>query len=107
MYQAGEVLQADVPVWFGKADKVNLTVAEDIYLTLPRNAQKDLKATVVVDGAVEAPLSPTQPVGRLQVEQGGAVVLTVPLVPDREVAEAGWFARLWDHVVLFLTGLFS
>jgi hypothetical protein len=35
------------------------------------------------------------------------VVLTVPLVPDREVAEAGWFARLWDHLVLFLTGLFS
>lgn len=107
MYQAGEVLQADVPVWFGKADKVNLTVAEDVYLTLPRNVQKDLKATVLVDGAIEAPLSPTQPVGRLQVEQGGAVVLTVPLVPDREVAEAGWFARLWDHLVLFLTGLFS
>ncbi|MGD9982798.1 MAG: D-alanyl-D-alanine carboxypeptidase family protein [Porticoccaceae bacterium] len=107
MYKAGEVLQADVPVWFGKDDNVNLTVAEDVYLTLPRNAQKDLKATVVVDGAIEAPLSPTQTVGRLQVEQGGAVVLTVPLVPDREVAEAGWFARLWDHVVLFLTGLFS
>ena len=74
---------------------------------MPRNAQKDLKATVVVDGANEAPLSPTQPVGRLQVEQAGAVVLTVPLVPDREVAQAGWLARLWDSFILFLTGLFS
>ncbi|MFZ2208154.1 MAG: D-alanyl-D-alanine carboxypeptidase family protein [Porticoccaceae bacterium] len=107
MYKAGDVLQADAPVWFGKADKVNLTVAEDVYLTLPRGAQKDLKATVLVDGAIEAPLSSTTPVGRLQVEQGGKVVLTVPLVPDHEVAEAGWFARLWDHLVLFLTGLFS
>lgn len=107
MYKAGDVLQADVPVWFGKADKVNLTVTEDVYLTLPRGAQKDLKATVLVDGAIEAPLSSTTPVGRLQVEQSGKVVLTVPLVPDREVAEAGWFARLWDHLVLFLTSLFS
>lgn len=107
MYKAGEVLQADVPVWFGKADKVNLTVAEDVYLTLPRGVQKDLKATVLVDGAIEAPLSPTRPVGRLQVEQSGALVLTVPLVPDREIAEAGLFARLWDRLVLFLTGLFS
>jgi len=107
MYKAGEVLQADAPVWFGKDDKVNLTVAEDVYLTLPRGAQKDLKATVLVDDAIEAPLSPARPVGRLQVEQSGKVVLTVPLVPDREVAEAGWFARLWDHLVLFLTSLFS
>jgi D-alanyl-D-alanine carboxypeptidase (penicillin-binding protein 5/6) len=107
LYQAHEVLQADAPVWFGKDDKVNLTVAEDVYLTLPRGAQKDLKATVLVDGAIEAPLSPARAVGRLQVEQGGAVVLTVPLVPDREIAEAGWIARLWDHLVLFLTGLFS
>ena len=107
MYKAGEVLQADAPVWFGKDDKVNLTVAEDVYLTLPRGAQKDLKATVLVDDAIEAPLSPARPVGRLQVEQSGKVVLTVPLVPDRKVAEAGWFARLWDHLVLFLTSLFS
>ena len=107
MYKAGDVLQADAPVWFGKDDKVNLTVAEDVYLTLPRGAQKDLKATVLVDDAIEAPLSPARPVGRLQVEQSGKVVLTVPLVPDREVAEAGWFARLWDHLVLFLTSLFS
>jgi len=107
MYKAGDVLQADAPVWFGKDDKVNLTVAEDVYLTLPRGAQKDLKATVLVDDAIEAPLSPARPVGRLQVEQSGKVVLTVPLVPDRKVAEAGWFARLWDHLVLFLTSLFS
>lgn len=107
LHQAHDVLQADAPVWFGKDDKVNLIVAQDVYLTLPRGAQKDLKATVFVDGAIKAPLSPERAVGRLQVEQGGVVVLTVPLVPEREIAEAGWFARLWDHLVLFLTSLFS
>jgi D-alanyl-D-alanine carboxypeptidase (penicillin-binding protein 5/6) len=107
LYKGGEVLQADARVWFGKSNKVNLTVAEDVYVTLPRGAQKDLKATVLVDGPIEAPLAPTTPVGRLQIEQAGSTVLTVPLVPDREVAQAGWLARLWDHLVLLLTRLFS
>ena len=107
LYQAGEVIQADARVWFGAADKVNLVVPADLYLTLPRGARDQLKATLLIDDVIRAPLSKDTEVGSIKVEQEGRAVLSAPLVAEREVAEAGFFARLWDHLVLFLKGLFS
>jgi serine-type D-Ala-D-Ala carboxypeptidase (penicillin-binding protein 5/6) len=107
LYQAGEVVRADARVWFGDVDRVNLVVPGDLYLTLPRSARDQLKATLLIDDVIRAPLSADTEVGTIQVEQEGKAVLSAPIVAEREVAEAGFFARLWDHLVLFLKGLFS
>ena len=107
LYQAGEVLQADARVWFGDRDRVNLVAPETIYLTLPRGTRDNLKATLVVDEVIRAPLTKTTAVGTLKVERDGNALISVPIVPDQEIAEAGFFARLWDHLVLFFKSLFS
>ncbi|HEX4880943.1 MAG TPA: D-alanyl-D-alanine carboxypeptidase family protein [Porticoccaceae bacterium] len=107
LYQAGEVLQADARVWFGKRDRIDLVAPETVYLTLPRGTRDSLKATLVVDEVIRAPLTRTTTVGTLKVENAGEALLSVAVVPDQEVAEAGFFARLWDHLMLFLKGLFS
>lgn len=107
IYKAGEVLQADARVWFGQRDRVNLVAPEAVYLTLPRGTRDNLKATLVIDGVIRAPLTRTTAVGSLRVENADGSLLNLPVVPDQEVAEAGLFARLWDHLVLFLKGLFS
>lgn len=107
LYQAGEVLQADARVWFGDRDRVNLVVPETVYLTLPRGTRDNLKATLVVDEVIRAPLTRTTAVGTLKVERDGNALISVPIVPDQEVARAGLFARIWDHLVLFFKQLFS
>ena len=107
LYQAGEVLQAGARVWFGDRDRVNLVAPETVYLTLPRGTRDNLKATLVVDEVIRAPLTRTTAVGTLKVERDGNALISVPIVPDQEVAQAGWFARLWDHLVLFFKQLFS
>jgi len=107
LYQVGEVLQADARVWFGDRDRVNLVAPETVYLTLPRGTRDNLKATLVVDEVIRAPLTRTTAVGTLKVERDGNALISVPIVPDQEVAQAGWFARLWDHLVLFFKQLFS
>jgi D-alanyl-D-alanine carboxypeptidase (penicillin-binding protein 5/6) len=107
LYQAGEVLQADARVWFGDRDRVNLVAPETVYLTLPRGTRDNLKATLVVDEVIRAPLTRTSAVGTLKVERDGTALISVPIVPDQEVARAGLFARLWDHLVLFFKQLFS
>ena len=100
-------MQADARVWFGKRDRINLVAPETVYLTLPRGTRDSLKATLVVDEVIRAPLTRTTTVGTLKVENAGEALLSVAVVPDQEVAEAGFFARLWDHLMLFLKGLFS
>lgn len=107
IYQAGAILKPDVRVWFGKDDAINLVAAKDLYLTLPRGARDDLDAVVHVDDVVRAPLTSTGELGTLTVTYQGETLLKESLVADHAVAEAGFFARIWDHLLLLIYGLFS
>ena len=107
IYQAGAVLKADVRVWFGDDDTVNLVTEKDLYLTLPRGARDDLEALIHVDDVVRAPLSSTGELGTLTVTYEGDTLLKTSLVPDHSVNKAGFFARLWDQILLLVYGLFS
>lgn len=107
VYSAGDVIQENTPVWYGKENKVNLIVPEDVYVTIPRGAKEDLDAKILVDDIIKAPLLDKQELGRLSVSYEGKSVLDLPLVADHAVEEAGLFARLWDFISLFFKGLFS
>jgi D-alanyl-D-alanine carboxypeptidase (penicillin-binding protein 5/6) len=107
LYEAGEVLRADARVWFGDVDRVNLVVPEALYLTLPRGSRENLKATLLVDDVIRAPLAADTEVGTLQIEHDGERLLSAPIVADREVDRAGFFSRLWDRLILLIKNLFS
>ena len=101
------MLRADARVWFGTEDRVDLVAPEALYLTLPRGVRDNLTAKLQIDDVIRAPLASDTEVGTLLVEHNGERILESPIVADREVARAGFFARLWDSLVLFLKGLFS
>ena len=107
VYSAGDVIQENTPVWYGKENSVNLIVPEDVYVTIPRGAKEDLDAKILVDDIIKAPLLYKQELGRLSVSYEGESVLDLPLVADHAVEEAGLFSRLWDFISLFFKGLFS
>lgn len=107
VYSAGDVIQENTPVWYGKENSVNLIVPEDVYVTIPRGAKEDLDAKILVDDIIKAPLLDKQELGRLSVSYEGESVLDLPLVADHAVEEAGLFSRLWDFISLFFKGLFS
>ena len=107
IYGAGDVVKPEVRVWLGKDNRVNIVTAKDVYLTLPRGARDDLDAVIHVDDVVRAPLTLTDELGTLTVNYEGETLLKESLVADREVPEAGFFARIWDHLLLFVLGIFS
>ncbi len=107
VYSKGDVLQENTRVWYGVEDTVNLVSPEDVYLTIPRGSKDQLEAKILVDEAIEAPLTDSQPLGRLTVSFEGEQLLDTPLVADRLVEEAGMFSRMWDAITLFFMGLFS
>ncbi|NCG44783.1 serine-type D-Ala-D-Ala carboxypeptidase, partial [Vibrio parahaemolyticus] len=47
-----------------------------------------------------------QQYGTLTVSLDGKTIAEEPLVALDEVQQAGFFSRLWDHIVLFFKGLF-
>ncbi|MYM63237.1 D-alanyl-D-alanine carboxypeptidase family protein [Pseudomaricurvus sp. HS19] len=94
-------------VWSGKQDSVALGVAKDLYLTIPRGSEDDLQATMEIDEIIKAPFDAGTELGRLVISLDGEELESVPLVAKEAVAEAGFFARLWDSIKLFFLGLFG
>lgn len=106
VYQQGDVLNT-AKVWAGQSEQVELSIAEDIFLTIPRGAREDLKAELHIDQTIKAPLTQGQQLGRLTVMLDEDQLVDTPLVAKQAVEPAGFFARIWDAVLLFFHGLFG
>lgn len=94
-------------VWKGQVNDVPLGVEKEVTITIPRGTSESLKAEILVNSKIVAPLTKGQPLGELRVMQDDKEVYKAPLVALADVEEAGFFARLWDSLVLFFSGIFG
>ena len=106
VYSAGETLSTE-EVWLGKTDKVTLTLADDLYLTLPRGSIDELQADLVTPDYPEAPINAGDAIGTLSIRIGEDVLAERPLVAAQSVEEAGFFGRLIGGIKLFFIRLFG
>lgn len=105
VYDAGQVLET-AKVWLGKTDQVELALGNALNLTVPRGLKGELDATVRTEGILKAPIAAGQELGRLIIRNDGTTLADVPLLAKQNVAEAGFFGRLWDNIKLFFINLF-
>lgn len=103
LYEEGQQITSS-RVWKGREKQLNLGVSEQIYLTLPRGRSDDLEAVMELDETIVAPISAGSTYGMLRVSLDGEELLGTPLVALQDIVEAGFFARLWDSIVMFITG---
>ena len=89
----GDVV-SEAAVWMGTADRVPLTVAQDLTLLLPALVQGEVSAQVVYEGPVRAPVVAGQPVGELVIALPDMEPRRVPLVAGANVPEGGFATRL-------------
>jgi D-alanyl-D-alanine carboxypeptidase (penicillin-binding protein 5/6) len=83
LFAAGDKVE-DADLWLGSEPKVPLTVSQDLIVTMPRKARKDMKVTVEYDRPIPAPVSKGQAIGK--------IIVTAPDMPPAEaplVAAAG------------------
>ena len=97
---------AEERVWKGLSEQVSLGVNDELVLTLPR-ASADISTAIEVEAPLMAPLVKGDVVGRVLLTRGGEPVAEVPLEVLDAVEPAGFFARLWDSLVLWFQGLFG
>jgi len=94
-------------VWKGEADYLAVGIAEDLVLTLPRGKRSELIRELVLVDPITAPLAVGDALGELTLTLDGEVLAQVPLVALEAVEPGGFFARLWDMVLMWLAKLFG
>jgi serine-type D-Ala-D-Ala carboxypeptidase (penicillin-binding protein 5/6) len=107
IYSAGELIKENAALWYGEEDFLNLTVENDITLTYPKGEKKNLSAQITVDNEISAPITAGQILGSLEITLDGKTLTQVPLVAEKDIAEAGFFSRFFDWILLFFTQLLS
>lgn len=93
IYAAGEQI-SEARIWMGQSESLALGVAEDLYLTLPRDAFDSLQSTIEVSDYIRAPMSIGQTLGRSVLMADNKIVGEVPLLALQKVEEAGIFLRM-------------
>ncbi|NLR75286.1 MULTISPECIES: D-alanyl-D-alanine carboxypeptidase family protein [Leeia] len=100
LYSKGQVLQ-QVKVWKGEQEQVSVGMPQDLYINLPRGAEKRLKAQLVTQQPLTAPIASGQVVGKLMLSLDGQAMGTYPVAAMKAVPEAGVFGRMWDSMKLW------
>jgi D-alanyl-D-alanine carboxypeptidase (penicillin-binding protein 5/6) len=94
-------------IWKGQQDYVPVGLLDETVLTLPRGKKKNLVTTVEVNDELLAPIARGDAVGTITLTLDGETVFHAPVVALEAVAPGGFFARLWDMVLMWIASLFS
>lgn len=98
-----EVARADV--WMGSAPSVGLTLAEDLSALIPVLGSDEIKAEVVYDGPLRAPVEKGAQLAELVLAPEGLPEMRVPLIAAESVEKGGFAVRLKTVSGLLLTRL--
>ena len=101
LYAGGAPVRS-LQVWKGTSREVRVGVQKDLLVAVPKGDAQKLKAELVSQQPLVAPLAQGQRVGTLRVSFDGKPLGEYPLVALEAVATAGWLRRAWDTLRLWL-----
>ncbi len=101
VYKKGQPVNS-LKVWKGSENVLSSTVADDVYLTLPKGAYANVKAVISSTQPLIAPIKKGQVVGTVKFMLDGKVIGQHTLVAAKTVETAGILGRAWDSIKLLL-----
>ena len=95
-----EIAKKDVPkfkfkTWLAKEDSIEGIVKEDIYITIPKKAVKNLKVFKEYNGPIKAPIKKDQEIGKLIVESPEEEIKTFPIYASKDIKKVNFFKSLF------------
>ena len=93
-----------VDIWLGKKDNVKVYTKEDIYKTIKKGQKKKLKAKVVYEGPIDAPIKKDQILAKLKVIYDEELVGEYELLALEEVKKVNIFSRLMKSLNYLIWG---
>ena len=99
LYEAKKPL-SDVHVWKGASKNVSIGLANDLNVTIPRRHYADLKAEIIVDKKITAPIVEGAKLGTVKVTLKNDVIITADLVALQSVEQGNIFQRFYDSIMM-------
>jgi D-alanyl-D-alanine carboxypeptidase (penicillin-binding protein 5/6) len=99
VYKRGQAVNT-LKVWKGTDNTLSATVADDLYITLPKGEYARVKAKMSSKQPLIAPIDAGQEIGTIQFLLDGKVIDERNLVAAEKVEVAGIFGRMWDSIKL-------
>lgn len=106
LFDAAQVL-AEPRVWKGLQQTVTLGVRDAARITLPRGQREQLQTELVLPETFVAPIALGDELGSVRLTLGDEIVFETPVVALEPVERAGFFARIWDSIKMWVSALFS
>ena len=99
IYSADEMI-ANVKVWKGERDSLDLVAEDDLVLTLPRSRYDQVETVTTLEENPVAPIAAGQVLGQLELSLDEEVIATIPLVASETIPAGNFLIRLRDHIKL-------
>ena len=100
VYESGAPITR-VRVWQGQSEQLEMGIADDLYLTVPRGELGRLATDVVVEEKILAPVRAGQQLGVVSISLGGEAIAQRPLIALAEMPQGGLWRRMSDTVRLW------
>ncbi|MEO6118497.1 MAG: D-alanyl-D-alanine carboxypeptidase family protein [Methylotenera sp.] len=101
VYKQGQSI-SQLKVWKGAENQVASTVANDLFLTLPKGEYANVKAVMSSTQPLIAPIKKGQVIGNVKFTLNGKTIDERALVAAKSVDTAGILGRAWDSIKLLL-----
>jgi len=101
LYDKGQAVKS-LKVWKGNADTVKVGFDHAVIVSVPKGDTDKLKANLLAQQPLVAPVAQGQRVGELRLTLDGKAVGEYPLLALEPVGVAGIFGRAWDTLRLWL-----
>lgn len=101
LYEGKKSLK-EARLWKGADSTIELGLAEDLYATIPRRHYDELKATIVVDKKIIAPVKEGDKFGSVSVTFKGDVVAQKDLIALKSVEAGNIFRRTYDSIMMMM-----
>jgi len=99
LYEKGQAVK-EVEVWKGSANSVKAGFTADFFVTVPKGQADKVKAELLAQPRLLAPVAAGQRVGMLRLTIDGRPLGEYPVVALEAVGAAGMFGRAWDTLRL-------
>ena len=101
VYKQGQSI-SQLKVWKGNENQLASTVANDLYLTLPKGEYANVKAVMSSTQPLIAPIKKGQVIGNVKFTLNGKTIDERALVAAKSIETAGILGRAWDSIKLLL-----
>jgi len=106
LFESNDVLSTD-RVWSGRTNAVDIGIADEVYVTIPRGQEDNLQTDLVIEESLKAPITAGQVLGNVTISLGDIIYYDGPVVAMEVVERGSFIKRLMDFLHLFFISLFS